>query len=738
MKLRFSSRPARLAIVALAALAAAGLHLAARSRLDALSPFLGLEETIFDNVDVGPQAVASRIAGAADLSALDERPDLPRRFMSARWQGFWVPPAGDPLHLTASADDEVRVWVDDDLVVDWHVIDGFRTRVDPLPAAGALRRLRIEYVQRGGGTALSVRWAGRDGRYRPLVREALFPYEPTPELVRQSGRALLLRRLAQYATVAAALLAVALVVMPGAWALTRRAAPRWQAVAERAHAIATTAGGVLLWPAAALLVGWTGWTRAGGLDPPSLWADDVWMGAITRLDGLGAAVAVPAPVAPGFVAVLWWARQALGDPEWSLQIVPFACGLAGPVAIAIAAARLLGSRLCGFVALCLALTSPVLAQYSVFVKPYSLDFLVAAVLLWLAVDVLGTPARRLGIAAMVGLAMGTMSIPAGYLLLALVHVAWLAEMVRHRGVGWRRSVRWVIGVDLALAALYGIVLAGRSTPALRAYWARDFVPSTRFPEAFAFLGERVPLLLADAAPLPPWLVGAFVAVGLAGLLARAASRWYGVFLVVAAGGVVAASALQLQPLGTGAESRTVVFFFAVVVLAATAGLSVLLRLLPGRTLVSAGVGAAALWFAMVRSPAVSYPALDHARMVQQLTDRIGPGDALVLNTSGAYLTGHYGTWPVRAVPDASPQGFAIEIARPLTVTVPRGAEYGEGSLDAARALILSERPGRVFVFSTRRSIEALEALLRDSGYAEEGRATSSVSTFLIEYQRSGG
>jgi hypothetical protein len=32
----------------------------------------------------------------------------------------------------------------------------------------------------------------------------------------------------------------------------------------------------------------------------------------------------------------------------------------------------------------------------------------------------------------------------------------------------------------------------------------------------------------------------------------------------------------------------------------------------------------------------------------------------------------------------------------------------------------------------------LEALLRGSGYAEEGRATSSVSTFLIEYQRSGG
>jgi hypothetical protein len=337
---------------------------------------------------------------------------------------------------------------------------------------------------------------------------------------------------------------------------------------------------------------------------------------------------------------------------------------------------------------------------------------------------------------MVGFAMATISIPAGYLLLALVHVAWLAEMARHRGAGWRRSVRWVIGVDLALATFYGLVLAGRSTPALRAYWARDFVPSTGFPEAVGFLGERVPLLLADAAPLPPWLVGAFVVVGLAGLLARAASRWYGVFLVVAAGGVVAASALQLQPIGTGAESRTVVFFFAVVVLAATAGLSVLLRLLPGRTLASAGAAAAACWIAMARPAVVSYPALEHARMVQQLTDRIGPGDALVLNTSGAYLTGHYGTWPVRAVPDASPQGFAIEIARPLAVTLPRGAEYGEGSLDAARALILSERPGRVFVFSTRRSIESLEALLTQSGYLETSRAVSTVSTFLIEYERS--
>jgi hypothetical protein len=200
---------------------------------------------------------------------------------------------------------------------------------------------------------------------------------------------------------------------------------------------------------------------------------------------------------------------------------------------------------------------------------------------------------------------------------------------------------------------------------------------------------------------------------------------------------VAASALQVQPLGTGAESRTVVFFFTVVVLAATAGLSVLLRLLPGRTLASAGVAAAACWLAMARPAAVSYPALDHARMVQQLTDRIGPGDALVLNTSGAYLAGHYGAWPVRAVPDASPQGFAIEIARPLTVTVPRGAEYGEGSLDAARTLILSERPGRVVVFSTRRPIESLDALLTQSGYVEMSRATSTVSTFLIEYARAG-
>jgi hypothetical protein len=42
----------------------------------------------------------------------------------------------------------------------------------------------------------------------------------------------------------------------------------------------------------------------------------------------------------------------------------------------------------------------------------------------------------------------------------------------------------------------------------------------------------------------------------------------------------------------------------------------------------------------------------------------------------------------------------------------------------------------VFVFSTRRSIESLEALLTQSGYLETSRAVSTVSTFLIEYERS--
>jgi hypothetical protein len=438
------------------------------------------------------------------------------------------------------------------------------------------------------------------------------------------------------------------------------------------------------------------------------------------------------------VAVLWIARRVFVDPEWSLQIVPFVCGLAGPAAVAIAAARLLGDRLSGFVALCLALTSPVLAQYSVFAKPYSADFLIAGVLLCLAVDVLGATARRLGTAAWFGLAAALLSIPSGYLLLALVHVAWLADLVSRRGAALRRTLLWVVAVDLTLAVAYGLVLAHRSTEALRTYWARDFVPATGVADAFAFLGDRVPLLLADALALPPWFTGTLIVIGLAALLVRRAWRWYGVFVAVTAVGTATASALHLQPLGTGAESRTVVFFFAVLVLVATAGLTALLRAVPGRALVGAGVAAAAFWLAMTRPAPTPYPALDHARLVGQLADRVQPGDALIFNTSGAYLAGHYGAWPSRAVPDLSPQGFAIELVRPGTITVPRGAEYGEGSLDAVRVMIRSERPRRVFVFSTRRPIDALEALLVESGYAETSRATSTVSTFLIEYQRSNG
>ena len=188
-------------------------------------------------------------------------------------------------------------------------------------------------------------------------------------------------------------------------------------------------------------------------------------------------------------------------------------------------------------------------------------------------------------------------------------------------------------------------------------------------------------------------------------------------------------------LGLAGLPVLLVFLFAAVVLVVTAGVSSVAHVLPGRTLAGAALAALAGWAVVARPAPVDYPPLDHSRLVRLLEERIQPDDALLLNTSGAYLTAHYGPWPARAARDASPQGFAVEIERPLTVTIPRGAEHGEGSLAAARGLLQSERPDRVFLFSTRRPIDALETLVLASGYVESRRDTSRVSTFLVEYAR---
>ena len=118
---------------------------------------------------------------------------------------------------------------------------------------------------------------------------------------------------------------------------------------------------------------WTGYVRSAGLDPHSLWYDDLWVAAVVKLDSLFEAVSLAVPAPPAFVGALWFSRRLIPDPELSLQLVPYCASLAVIPLLAIVVAMISGSRALGVVAGSLIALSPNVAYYSVFVKQYSVD-----------------------------------------------------------------------------------------------------------------------------------------------------------------------------------------------------------------------------------------------------------------------------------------------------------------------------------------------------------------------------
>src|SRR5438094_1052797 len=75
-----------------------------------------------------------------------------------------------------------------------------------------------------------------------------------------------------------------------------------------------------------LVVAATAIARLPGLNPASLWWDDLWVATLAKAS-LREAIITPATTPPGFLLILWLFRRLIPDPEWSLQLFPFLCGL---------------------------------------------------------------------------------------------------------------------------------------------------------------------------------------------------------------------------------------------------------------------------------------------------------------------------------------------------------------------------------------------------------------------------
>ena len=139
----------------------------------------GVHRQVFPDVGFNGTPLLDDVGTTIALDFLNDDPDLPRRFFSVRWTGYWYAREAGDVELHGAGDDRLDVWLDGELVIrrtppddDMHTL--IRTvRLD----AGA-HELRVEYEQHDGAFNMRLEWAPPGERARPLPAYRLFQERP--------------------------------------------------------------------------------------------------------------------------------------------------------------------------------------------------------------------------------------------------------------------------------------------------------------------------------------------------------------------------------------------------------------------------------------------------------------------------------------------------------------------------------------------------------------------------------
>ena len=138
----------------------------------------GLTRSVYASVGMRGEPVFQDTTSDISLALLDDRPDLPQRFFSMRWEGFWFVPREETIDLYAGGDDWVDVMIDGELVLRRDITEGFYTTARTLTLSAGPHQIAIEYQQYGGGRSLHVVWAPTGESPRAFTPGRLFSQTP--------------------------------------------------------------------------------------------------------------------------------------------------------------------------------------------------------------------------------------------------------------------------------------------------------------------------------------------------------------------------------------------------------------------------------------------------------------------------------------------------------------------------------------------------------------------------------
>ena len=673
------------------------LATALTAALAVLSPqataLTGLERRVYRGTDFIGAPILDDIAPAVNLDFLDDHPELPRRNFSVRWRCTWVLPRPLTIELRAGADDQVEVWIDGASVMRRNPAVGMGTVGRTLSLTAGPHEVVVAYVQRGGGLSLNVDWRSTEPGTEVFAAHEIFRATPDP---RDVALASLVARLRPLSVAVWAPLPLVVLLAAG-WVWTAVGRRRWQAIRDRyrRHPLGPIGwqrcrlGGSLL---LVLAMVWQAATaRLPGMNPESLWFDDLVYGAIIRSESFWNMLTAPIHVAPGLF-VLWRGLHALfPDPEWSLQLLPFACGLAAIPIMTLAVRHVTDSVGLGLLAGALAALNPLGARYAVYVHQYAFDFLVTALFLLAASrlfdkgDTIDT--RRFAWMALAGGAAIFFSVPSVFISASIIHVgAWFAvrNWARDSDAVFR-TLRSTAAYDATVIAGY-LLLGGRSNEAIRNNFADGFIPADSAAAAANFLAESGRRALESALGFEDVLWPLFLlGLGLLWLLARPRTLGVGLTAICFYASVLAANALGIYPIGSG---RTDIFAFPVAICGFAAGVHLVTEALPRATVYRTLAAVIMVALALGKPEYVTYRPATAARMIEELSTRARPEDALIMTWWGAFPAAYYGRSPVRIEGHAVSNGVRALLVRDRTLHLPFVRNHSPDELrrDVARFL----------------------------------------------------
>ena len=401
--------------------------------------------------------------------------------------------------------------------------------------------------------------------------------------------------------------------------------------------------------------------RLPGWNPDALWADDLVYGAIIRSADVWNMLTAPIQVAPGLFLVWRWCLAVFADPEWSLQLLPFACGIAAIPVMALVVRRLTGDNSLALIAASVTALNPLMAHYSVFVRQYTIEFLVTALFLLAAAGLFRdgemVDPRRFRRVALAGGVLPFFAITSVFASFPVVNLgAAFAARDWFRNRGRARHVLWSAGAyNFAVLGAY-LLLRGRSNERLRAFYPDDFLPLDSAGAAWGFLADNGRRLLELS--LPNWQAGGaenpgtvswplpFIALGFAWLLVRPATRFFGLAVAGLYAAFLTASALEIYPLGSG---RPDMFAFPAAICLFAAGIHLATESLPRRGLFRLAAAIVVAAIAVARPLHVEYFRVNDVPLIDYLAAHVQPDDELIVSPSGIFLVAYYGPWPVTAV-----------------------------------------------------------------------------------------